>query len=191
MLLILRCFYQHVPIKPLCVLVLTCLCPPLALATPDVLLAGVDGDKHNLNQYIGKGKWTVLNIWGTRCPPCLEEIPELIHFHDEHKDTKAIVVGIAIDFPSYGYAKRKEVLEFINEHLVDFPVLLSDASISEQIGVGILEGLPTTYLYTPEGDLVGMQIGGITGNILEAFIDRYEKKHASGPDSNNQHKKSE
>jgi thiol-disulfide isomerase/thioredoxin len=191
MLLVLSAFCHHIRIKPGCVLFLACLWPQLTLATPDVLLTGLDGDQHNLNEYIGQGKWTVLNIWGTRCPPCLEEIPELIHFHDDHKDTKAIVVGIAIDFPSYGYAKKKEVLEFVSEHLVDFPVLLSDASISEQIGAGILEGLPTTYLYTPQGDLVGMQLGGITGNILETFINRYEKKHGLISNPELQNKKSE
>ena len=191
MLLNLSAFFCRILIKSECVLVLACLCHPLAHATPDLLLAGLDGDQHNLNEYIGKGKWTVLNIWGTRCPPCLEEMPELIHFHDDHKDTKAIVVGIAIDFPSYGYANKQEVIEFVSEHLVDFPVLLSDASISERIGVGILEGLPTTYLYTPQGDLVGMQVGGITRSILETFIDRYEKKHASSPDNDNEIKKSE
>jgi thiol-disulfide isomerase/thioredoxin len=191
MYLILNSFCRHIVIKPKSLLVLACIWAQLVLATPDVQLAGLDGNQHNLNQYIGKGKWTVLNIWGTRCPPCLEEIPELIHFHDDHKDINAIVVGVAIDFPSYGYANKEEVLAFVTEHLVDFPVLLSDASISEQIGVGILEGLPTTYLYTPQGDVVGMQVGGITRNILEAFIDRYEKKHASGPDRDNRNKKSE
>jgi thiol-disulfide isomerase/thioredoxin len=165
--------------------VLLCLWPHLTLASPDVVLEGLDGSQHNLNEYIGKGKWTVLNIWGVRCPPCLEEMPELIHFHDDNKDTRAIVVGVAIDFPSYGYARKQEVMEFVSEHLVDFPVLLSDASISEQIGVGLLEGLPTTYLYTPGGELVGMQVGGITGIILDRFIDNYEQKHSSGPSSDN------
>ena len=146
-------------------------------ATPDVWLPDVDGDRHNLNAYIGTGKWTVLNIWGVRCPPCLEEMPELVHFHDDNKDSKAIVVGVAIDFPSFGYAKRDEVATFIDDHLIDFPVLLSDASISEKIGVGILEGLPTTYLYTPQGELAGMQVGGITRGLLKAFIDRYEKRN--------------
>lgn len=148
-------------------------------AAPDVWLEGVDGDKHNLNEYIGRGKWTALNIWGTRCPPCLEEMPELIHFHDDNKDSKAIVVGVAIDFPSYGYAKKEEVVQFIDDHLVEFPVLLSDAGISEQIGAGTLEGLPTTFLYTPKGKLVGMQVGGITRNILEAFIEKYETRTGS------------
>lgn len=164
------------------------LAPQSAFAAPDVLLEGLDGNRHNLNEYIGKGKWTALNIWGTRCPPCMEEIPELIHFHDDHKDSNAIVVGVAIDFPSYGYARKDQVADFIEEYLVEFPVLLSDASISEKIGAGRLEGLPTTFLYTPEGELVGMQVGGITGNILENFIARYERRTSTGVDSS---KKSE
>lgn len=150
-------------------------------ATPDVWLQGVDGQRHNLNAYIGKGKWTALNIWGVRCPPCLEEMPELVHFHDDHKDSKAIVVGVAIDFPSYGPAKKDEVAEFIDQHLVEFPVLLSDAGISEKIGAGRLEGLPTTYLYTPRGELVARQVGGITRRILENFIEKYEKRNHTPP----------
>lgn len=159
----------------------------LIIASPDVLLEGVDGNRHNLNEYIGKGKWTALNIWGARCPPCLEEMPELVHFHDDHKDSKAIVVGVAIDFPSYGYADKGQVTEFIDDHLIEFPVLLSDASISEKIGAGRLEGLPTTYLYTPEGKLVGMQVGGITRNILENFIVNYERR--TNPDFDSSIKK--
>lgn len=146
------------------------------VAAPDIELEGVDGNKRNLNEYIGKGKWTALNIWGARCPPCLEEMPELVHFHDDNKDSKAIVVGVAIDFPSYGYANRQEVITFMEEHLIDFPVLLSDAGIAERIGAGRLEGIPTTYLYTPEGELVAMQIGGVTRNMLEAFIQKYHNK---------------
>ena len=158
-------------------------------ATPDVLLNGLDENRHNLNEFIGRGKWTVLNIWGARCPPCLEEMPELVHFHDEHKDTNAIVVGVAIDFPSYGYANKEEIAEFIEDHLIEFPVLLSDASISEKIGAGILEGLPTTFLYTPQGKLVGMQVGGITRSILEAFINKYENRidsSSENPDKNSE-----
>ena len=156
---------------------------PAVIAAADVLLEGIDGNRHNLNEYIGKGKWTVLNIWGARCPPCLEEMPELIHFHDDHKDSKAIVVGVAIDFPSYGYADKDQVTEFIDDHLIEFPVLLSDASISEKIGAGRLEGLPTTYMYSPEGELVGMQVGGITRNILENFIEKFERRTNPDPDS--------
>jgi thiol-disulfide isomerase/thioredoxin len=148
-----------------------------AAAGYDITLKSPDNSAHKLSEYIGQGKWLVLNIWGTRCPPCREEMPELVLFHDEHQDEKAIVVGIAIDFPSYGYAKKDEVAKFIDDYLIDFPVLLSDARITQRLDLGRLEGLPTTYLFTPDGMVAGMQVGGITKKIIENFILQYEKKH--------------
>ncbi len=155
----------------------------IAYADLDVSLKGIDGEQHKVSQYIGHGKWVVLNIWGTRCPPCREEVPELVRFHDEHHDSDAIVLGIAIDFPSYGYAKQAEVTSFADDYLIDFPILLSDSSITRKLGLGILEGLPTTYIFNPEGKVVGMQVGGISQKILENFI---KKLKLQVPGSENQ-----
>lgn len=143
-----------------------------AYAAFNTPLLDTDDKKHKLTEYIGQGKWVVLNIWGTDCPPCREEMPELVSFHDEHKDNDGIVIGITIDFPSYGYAKKDEVIAFADEYLIDFPLLLSDATITEKLGLGRLEGLPTTYLFNPEGDIVGIQVGTITKKILEDFINK-------------------
>ena len=143
-----------------------------AYASLDIVLKSIDDSSHKLSEYIGHGKWVVLNIWGTRCPPCREEMPELVRFHDEHKNKDGIVIGIAIDFPSYGYAKQDEVISFADDYLIDFPILLSDSSITEKIGLGRLEGLPTTYLFNPDGQVVGMQVGGISQKILEDFIEK-------------------
>lgn len=150
-----------------------------ANAALDIQLEGIDSKYYKLSQYIGNGKWVVLNIWGTRCPPCREEIPELVRFHDQHKDTDSIVVGIAIDFPSFAYAKKNEVIAFAEDYFIDFPILLSDAGITEKIGLGQLTALPTTYVYNPEGILAGVQVGGITQKILEDFI-RQMKQQSPG-----------
>ena len=138
-----------------------------------IMLEGLDGKQHAVDKYIGKGKWTVLNLWGTNCPPCREEMPDLVQFHDTHKDTNAIVVGIAIDFPSYGYAKKEAVIAFADDFLIDFPLLLSDSYVTEKLGLGRLEGLPTTQLYNSSGKLVAKQVGGITKTIIENFIENY------------------
>ena len=151
-----------------------------AHASFDITLKSIDDSEHKLSEYIGQGQWVVLNIWGTRCPPCREEMPELVRFHDEHKNNDGIVVGIAIDFPSYGYAIKDEVIDFADDYLIDFPILLSDASITDKIGLGRLEGLPTTYLFNPSGEVVGVQVGGITKKILEDFIN---KKKLQSPSS--------
>ena len=150
-----------------------------AYAAFDITLQSIDDSEHKLSEYIGQGKWVVLNIWGTRCPPCREEMPELVRFHDEHQNNDGIVVGIAIDFPSYGYAEKDEVIDFADDYLIDFPLLLSDASITDKIGLGRLEGLPTTYLFDPSGDVVGVQVGGITKKILEDFINKIKLQSPS------------
>jgi len=168
-------------LKPALLILLTIL-TFTAHADITITLKSIDNSQHKLSDYIGHGKWVVLNIWGTRCPPCREEMPELAAFHDEHKDSNAIVVGIAIDFPSYGYAKQDEVASFAEDYFIDFPILLSDSSITEKIGLGYLEGLPTTYMFNPKGEVVGKQVGGITQQILEDFIKRNSTDH-SGSES--------
>lgn len=141
-------------------------------ATYDITLESTDDRNHTLSEYIGHGNWVVLNIWGTRCPPCREEMPELVSFHDNYSSDDAIVVGIAIDFPSYGYAKKDEVLAFADDYLIDFPLLLGDSSITEKSGLGRLDALPTTYLFNPDGEIVGIHVGAITEKILEQFINK-------------------
>jgi len=138
-----------------------------------------------MSEYIGNGKWTVLNIWGPGCPPCREEMPDLVYFHENHHDKDAQVVGVAIDFPSYGYADKDKVAAFTEEFLIDFPILLSDASITERLGLGVLQGLPTTYVYYPDGKVAGMQVGGITADILERFIDKNRFRSKNTQDKNN------
>ncbi len=145
-------------------------------ASLDLPLYGTDNKEHKLSEYIGHAQWVVLNIWGTQCPPCREEVPELVRFHDENQDKDSIVVSIAIDFPSYGYAKKDEVIAFSDDYLIDFPILLSDSDVTEKLGLGRLEGLPTTYIFNPEGEVVGAQVGGITKKILEAFIEKQKRE---------------
>ena len=143
---------------------------------PDVSLMGLDNNQHHLGEYIGQGKWVVLNVWGTRCPPCVEEMPELQAFHDKRSQNDAIVVGMAIDFPSYGYANKNEVKKFVDDYFIDFPILLGDATVVPSFGGGMLRGTPTTYVFTPQGKLVAVQLGAVTEQIISNFIDNYKNE---------------
>ena len=97
-------------------IVMLCLISPWAwAASPDVTLQDTAGKSHHFSEFIGRGQWTVLVVWGPRCPPCIEEMPELQGFHDDHKNGKAQVLGVAVDFPSFGQAKRDEVAKFAED----------------------------------------------------------------------------
>ena len=118
------------------------------------------GKTHSLSDY--KGKWLLVNYWATWCPPCLEEIPDLIDLHENKKNNLA-VIGVAMD-----YRNPKQVTDFADSMFISYPVVLGNAQVVNQIGP--VQGLPTTYLYNPEGKMVAQQVGAITREVVESFI---------------------
>lgn len=121
------------------------------------------GKTHTLDSY--KGKWVVVNFWATWCPPCLDEIPDLVALHKKYKDSRLEVIGIAMDYQS-----TQQVLDFADSMFVNYPIVFGTSKIAGQFGP--LHGLPTTYLYNPEGKRVAYQVGGITQEAIERYINR-------------------
>ena len=88
-----------------------------AYADPvDFTLYDVDGKPRSLSEF--RGKWVIVNYWATWCPPCLDEIPDLVEFHEKHKDKDAVVLGI-----NFEEAGREHLLEFVDQHFMTYPVL--------------------------------------------------------------------
>jgi len=126
----------------------------------DFKVTDTQGKTHTLSGY--KGKWVLVNYWATWCPPCLEEIPDLIALN-ENKKNNLVVIGVAMD-----YRSAKQVTDFADGLLVDYPIVLGTPEIVRQIGP--VQGLPTTYLFNPEGKMVAQQVGLITREAVESFI---------------------
>jgi thiol-disulfide isomerase/thioredoxin len=126
----------------------------------DFKVTDTNGKSHTLSGY--KGKWVLVNYWATWCPPCLEEIPDLIALH-ENKKNNLVVIGVAMD-----YRNAKHVTDFAEGLLVGYPIVLGSAKVVSQIGP--VQGLPTTYLYNPDGKMVAQQVGAITREAVENFI---------------------
>lgn len=126
----------------------------------DFKVTDTTGKTHTLSGY--KGKWVLVNYWATWCPPCLEEIPDLISLHDSKKNN-LVVIGVAMDYKS-----PKQVTDFAEGLLVTYPIVLGTPKIVSQIGP--MQGLPTTYLFNPEGKMVAHQVGALTRESVESFI---------------------
>jgi thiol-disulfide isomerase/thioredoxin len=133
----------------------------LMLFTSQVYAGGwsikdTEGVKYKLADL--KGKWVVVNFWAPWCPPCLAEIPELNTLQQQHKDV--LVIGV-----SEQYKRKQEVTDVVKKLSVAYPVVLGDEDTAAEFG-GI-EGLPTTFIYSPEGKLVIRRDGPVTQQEIE------------------------
>ena len=122
-------------------------------------LTDADGKSHSLAGY--RGKWVIVNFWATWCPPCLEEIPDLVAIKEARKDVE--VIGIAMEFQD-----ARQVMQFADGMFVNYPIVLGDRKISESIGQ--VDGLPTTFIYDPQGKLAERHVGKITRKQIERII---------------------
>ena len=134
--------------------------------TVDFELTGLQGKSHKLSDY--RGKWVVVNYWATWCPPCLEEMPELEMFHNNHKDKDAVVLGVNLEAIDSSLLRG-----FVEDQFISYPVLLKQPALDTELGR--VPGLPTTFLVTPEGRLAARRVGPVTAAELEGMIAEYEK----------------
>jgi len=141
-------------------------------ASPNVVLKDLDGKDHNVNEFIGKGKWTVVAVWAHDCVICNQEIHHMTFFHDAHKEKDAIVLGISID----GYANKADARKFIDKHGLNFTNLIGGPDSIAQFHAGRFIGTPTFYIYSPEGALLTTKVGAMTQEEVEDFI----KKKTNG-----------
>ena len=62
--------------------------------------------------------------------------------------------------------------------MINYPIIpMRKDDKPDSLLLGAIPGLPTTYLISPEGKLVARNVGPLTGEMIESFINR--KKAAS------------
>lgn len=124
-------------------------------------LKDTTGVKHKLAAY--RGKWVLVNYWATWCPPCLEEVPDLVNLYDHRRKTDLMILGVVFDYKS-----TKEVANYVDDMLMSYPIVLGDDEVTAQIGTA--DVLPTTFIYNPQGELVKIKRGLITKQYIEKII---------------------
>jgi peroxiredoxin len=90
-----------------------------------------------------KGKVVLLNFWGSRCAPCIEELPTLMELH--RRMPEVAIVAISMDDDPEAYQR------FITKNHIDL-LTIRDPTLRIQTMYGTAQ-IPETYVIDRQGML--------------------------------------
>ena len=125
----------------------------------DFSLEDVDG--HQLSLSSLRGKYLLLDFWGSWCVNCIANFPRMKAFYQQHRD-KLEILGVAIDDSKDKWKVAVKKHELPWKHVIDTD---GAGNVKERYGIS---AAPTYVLIDPEGKVIEWNIGEFE-NIEEYF----------------------
>ena len=124
-----------------------------------------DGKTTRFSDYVGKGKYVLVDFWASWCGPCRAEIPNLIAAYNRYKDKGLVVLGVAVS------DKPEATLKAIETEKIPYPQIINSGQIATDL-YGI-RGIPEIMLFAPDGTIVGQGLRGknIDKTLSEIFAE--------------------
>jgi len=127
----------------------------------------------NFDRKSVEGHYFILHFWAKWCPPCVEEIPEVVSFAKKAETELGGLKLLAVSLDE-NLESAKTALPNKGENLPSNFTLLLDVkhNIAESFGS---YQYPETYLYDPKGNVVEKWIGAQKWNSPEV-MEYFKKK---------------
>lgn len=149
---------------------------------PDFVLEGIKKEaQFRLADY--KGKWLLLDFWGSWCGPCRADLP---HMDQLAKDINtgqypgtallAIACGEPLDITR----------DFLGKTTYTFPAAHSDKKVEYLYKV---RGFPTKVLVSPDGKMLDLQFGTDYAAMLKMYSNMYAQQEKQPSTINIKNKK--
>lgn len=115
---------------------------------------------------------TVVNIWGTFCGPCIQEMPELAAWAKEMPDNVQLI-GLVEDINGVNDTEHiKLARQILKEADANFLNIIAGTEDFYDILVSLI-GVPTTIFVDKNGNIVGRPIIGANVDGYKKFVEQY------------------
>jgi thiol-disulfide isomerase/thioredoxin len=126
---------------------------------PDFTFKTTEGKEKKLSDF--RGKWVLLDFWGTWCGPCRGETPHLVKAYNELKDDDFEIISVSSD------RSAKVVIDYMEKNKMEWPNTIDldgyAKGVLKQYGIN---SFPTVMLIDPEGKLVKIKSHELRGKGL-------------------------
>jgi thiol-disulfide isomerase/thioredoxin len=133
---------------------------------PEFTLTTLDGQPVDLEDY--RGRPIFMNFWGTWCPPCVAELPELQDFAAAQGEDGALVIA------SNNSESAERIYQYFEDNDLDLPDILFvlDSEHVMYRWFGVFQ-MPTTYLIDGEGVVRDVKYGAFEDtDALQEYLDK-------------------
>lgn len=132
----------------------------ISFETEDLL-----GNPVKADSVFTKNKVTMVNIWGTTCGPCIQEMPELEKLNKEFAKKGGAIIGVVRDAPLGNNLYLQDAIDIVSDTGVTY---LNIRAWDEMESTFSVLGTPTTYFVDSKGNIVGDPVPG-------ANVDKYKE----------------
>ena len=114
-------------------------------------------DSKKLSDYVGKGKYVLVDFWASWCGPCRSEIPRIIEIYNDYKGKNFEVVGVTIN------DRFEDTQRAVEEMGIPYPQIMT-TKWENPYGIN---GIPHIILFGPDGKIIKRNL---RGDAMELWV---------------------